>query len=93
VTGATDRVMPGLRNPASSDRLAGVLIFLLLGVYPMVLLLTWGIAIYLTWIETREQEMDWRHKLWWIQLTFLTHFLGYIALRFWVFYRRHRVTA
>jgi hypothetical protein len=73
--------------------LAGVLIFLLLGVYPMVLLLTWALAIYLTWIETREQEMDWRHKLWWIQLTFLIHFLGYIALRFWVFYRRHRVTA
>jgi hypothetical protein len=70
-----------------------VLIFLLIGVYPMVLLLTWGLAIYLTWIETREQGMDWRHKLWWIQLTFLTHLIGYVALRAWVFYRRHRVTA
>jgi hypothetical protein len=70
-----------------------VLIFLFLGAYPMVLLLTWALAIYLTWIETREQQMDWRHKLWWIQLTFLTHFLGYLTLRFWVFYRRHRVTA
>jgi hypothetical protein len=49
--------------------------------------------MYLTWIETREQQMDWRHKIWWIQLTFLTHFLGYLALRFWVFYRRHRVAA
>jgi hypothetical protein len=73
--------------------LAGVLIFLLLGVYPIVLLLTWALAMYLTWIETREQQMDWRHKLWWIQLTFLTHFFGYLALRIWIFYRRHRVTA
>ena len=72
---------------------AGVLVFLILGIYPMVLLLTWGVAIYLTWIETREQKMDWRHKLWWIQLTFLTHFPGYLALRFWVYFRRHRVTA
>ena len=82
-----------LRSGAASDRLGRVLIFLLLGVYPKVLLLTWAVAIYLTWIETREQHMDWRHKLWWIQLTFLTHFPGYLALRFWVFFRRHRVTA
>jgi len=73
--------------------LPGVLLFLLLGFYPVVLLLTWALAIYLTWIETREQRMDWRHKLWWIQLTFLIHFPGYLALRFWIFFRRHRATA
>jgi 2-oxoglutarate ferredoxin oxidoreductase subunit beta len=32
-----------------------VLIFLLLGYYPWVLLLTWGLALYLTFIETREE--------------------------------------
>jgi hypothetical protein len=70
-----------------------VLLFLLLGTYPYVLLLTWAVAIYLTWIEVREQGMDWRHKLWWMQLTFLTHFPGYLVLRFWVFYRRRRAPA
>ena len=70
-----------------------MLVFLILGIYPIVLLLTWGVAIYLTWIETREQKIDCRHMLWWIQLTFLTHFFGYLALRFWVFFRRHRATA
>jgi hypothetical protein len=70
-----------------------VLLFLLLGVYPWVLLLTWALAMYLTWIEIREQGMDLRHKLWWLQLTFLTHFFGYLALRFWVYFRRHRATA
>jgi hypothetical protein len=70
-----------------------VLLFWLLGYFPMVLLLTWGIAVYLTFIETRQQRMDWRHTLWWMQLTVLTHFAGYLALRAWVFYRRRRVTA
>jgi hypothetical protein len=37
--------------------------------------------------------MDRLHKIWWLQLTFLFHFLGYLALRFWVFYRRRRATA
>jgi hypothetical protein len=85
--------MPGCASGCPVTDLADVLIFLILGIYPIVLLLTWGVAIYLTWIETREQGMDWRHKLWWIQLTFLTHFPGYLALRFWVYFRRHRVTA
>ena len=70
-----------------------MLLFFLLGIYPMVLLLTWAISMYLTWMETREQRMDWRHTLWWIQLTFLTHFFGYLVLRFWVFFRRRRATA
>ena len=69
-----------------------VLLFLLLGTYPYVLLLTWALSIYLTWIEVREQQMDRLHKIWWLQLTFLLHFPGYLALRFWVFYRR-RATA
>jgi hypothetical protein len=51
------------------------------------------LAIYLTWIEVREQQMDKLHKIWWLQLTFLFHFPGYLALRFWVFYRRRRATA
>jgi hypothetical protein len=85
--------MPGCAPRRVVTHLAAVLLFLLIGVYPMVLLLTWAIAIYLTWIETRERQMDWRHKLWWIQLTFLIHFPGYLALRAWVFFRKHRAAA
>jgi len=93
VTSGHDLVTPGLHCRGSWDTLPGVLLFLLLGMYPYVLLLTWALAIYLTWIEVREQQMDRRHKLWWIQLTVLVHFPGYLALRFWVFYRRRRATA
>jgi hypothetical protein len=70
-----------------------VLVFWLLGYFPVLLLLTWAVAVYLTLIETRQRGMDWRHTLWWIQLTVLVHFPGYLALRAWVFYRRRRVTA
>jgi hypothetical protein len=70
-----------------------VLLFLLLGMYPYVLLLTWALSIYLTWIEVREQRMDRLHKFWWLQLTFLFHFPAYLVLRFWVFFKRRRATA
>jgi membrane protein implicated in regulation of membrane protease activity len=70
-----------------------VLIFLLLGVYPWVLLLTFAISLYLTFVETREQHMDKRHTAWWLQLTFLLHFAGDLALRGWTFYRRRQSTA
>jgi hypothetical protein len=85
------------RNPLalaavlSKDR--RVLIFWLLGYFPIVLLLTWAVSLYLAFVETRQQRMDWRHTLWWLQLTFLFHFVGYLVLRGWVLYRRHRATA
>jgi hypothetical protein len=76
-----------------SQRLAGgVIIFLLLGFYPYVLLLTWAVAFYLTFIETRQQHLDRLHTLWWMLLVFLTHFVGYLALRGWVFYKRQHAT-
>jgi hypothetical protein len=68
----------------------GVLLFWLLGVYPIVLLLTWAISLYLTFIEARQQRLDGLRTLWWMLLVFLTHFLGYLALRAWVFVRRRR---
>lgn len=79
----------GLHAPAPSLRLAGdVLLFWLLGIYPWVLLLTWAVSFYLTFIEAREQRLDGLRTLWWMLLVFFTHFLGYLALRGWVFYKR-----
>jgi predicted permease len=67
---------------------ASVLIFWVLGFYPMVLLLTWAVCFYLTFIEAREQRLDAMRTLWWMLLVFFTHFIGYLALRGYVFYRR-----
>jgi hypothetical protein len=69
-----------------------VLIFLLLGFYPYVLLLTWAVAFYLTFIETRQQDLGGLRTLWWMLLVFFTHFIGYLALRGWVFYRQQHAT-
>jgi hypothetical protein len=66
-----------------------VLIFWLLGITPWVLLLTWAVSFYLTFIEARQQRLDALRTLWWMLLVFFTHFLGYVALRAWVFYKRH----
>lgn len=65
-----------------------MLIFLVLGVYPTILLLTWAIAFYLTFIEARQQRLDGLRTLWWMLLVFFTHFLGYLLLRAWGFFKR-----
>lgn len=91
MTGANDCVTSGLHAVPFSQRLTGVLIFWLLGFYPIVLLLTWALACYLTIVEARQQRLDTLQTLWWLLLVFFTHFLGYLALRAWVFfYGRHR---
>lgn len=69
-----------------------MLIFWLLGIYPWVLLLAWAICFYLTFIEARQQRFDTMRTLWWMLLVFFTHFLGYLALRGWVLYKRRAAT-
>jgi hypothetical protein len=69
-----------------------VLIFWLIGFYPAVLLLTWAITFYLTFIEARQARLDKLRTLWWMLLVFFTNFLGYLALRGYVFYRRRAAT-
>lgn len=93
MTGGPGPVIPGVASPAVLGHTPRVLLFLLLGVYPYVLLLTWALSIYLTWIEVRERQMDRLHKFWWLQLTFLFNFPAYLVLRFWVFFKRRRATA
>jgi hypothetical protein len=82
-----------LRAAAIWSRLrVSVLIFWLLGFYPVVLLLTWAVTFYLTVIETRQQRLDALRTLWWLLLVFFTHFAGYLALRAYVFYQRRAAT-
>jgi hypothetical protein len=62
----------------------------------IILLLTLALALYLTVIELRELEPrpHWSWWAWWISLVFLTHFVGYLALRGYAAYRRwHRARA
>lgn len=56
----------------------------------IVLLLTLVVTLYLTFIELRELEPRPRKRwwAWWFSLVFLTHFIGYLALRGYAAYRR-----
>ena len=68
-----------------------MLLFYLLPRAPDILiLLTLAVALYLTVIELRELEPrpHWKWWAWWLSLVFLTHFVGYLALRGYAFYRR-----
>jgi hypothetical protein len=66
-----------------------VLLFLLLPGAPVpILFLTLALAMYLTVIELREFRPHWKWWAWWLSLVFLTHFVGYLAIRGYVAYRR-----
>jgi hypothetical protein len=70
---------------------ARVLVFFLIPRAPdLIVLLTLAIALYLTMIELREMDPrpHWKWWSWWLSLVFLTHFVGYLALRGYVAFRR-----
>lgn len=69
-----------------------MIVFLLLGFTPWLLLLTLALALYLTAIELRELDLHYSRWAFWLLLVFLTHFVGYLTLRGYAFYR-HRQTA
>jgi len=59
--------------------------------FPQVMFfVTLAIALYLTVIELREFEPrpHFTYWGWWLSLVFLTHFVGYLILRGYSFYRR-----
>lgn len=65
-----------------------MIIFLLLGFTPWLLLLTLAIALYLTALELLELDLHYTRWAFWLLLVFLTHFVGYLALRVYSFHRR-----
>jgi hypothetical protein len=68
----------------------GVIIVLLAPAGQIVLLVTLALAVYLTVIELRDMSPrpHWKWWGWWLSFVFLTHFVGYLALRGYVAYRR-----
>ncbi len=67
-----------------------MIVIILLGFAPPVMLLTLLLALYLTVIELRELRPHYVWWFWWLLLVFLTHFVGYIALRIYAAVRRHQ---
>lgn len=69
-----------------------VAVFLVLGWVPIPVLLALVLALYLTAVELRELRENWLAWMWWLSFVFLTHFVGYLILRGYAFYR-HREAA
>ncbi len=70
-----------------------MLVFLLLGFTPWLLMLTLALALYLTVIELRDLRPHYLWWFWWLLLVFLTHFVGYLALRVYAFFAKRRSIA
>jgi hypothetical protein len=68
-----------------------VLLFFLPGAPPSLLILvTLAVVVYLTAIELRELKPHYLWWFWWLLLVVITHFVGYLVLRGYAFYRRRR---
>ena len=53
-----------------------------------LVLFTLVLAVYLTVWELREIRPNYLWWIWWLLLVLLAHFVGYLALRGYVAYRR-----
>ena len=66
-----------------------MLLLLIPGAPPWpVIAFTLLLALYLTAVELRELRPHYLWWFWWMLLVFITHFVGYLALRGYAFYRR-----
>jgi hypothetical protein len=68
-----------------------VLLLFVPGRPPLLLVvLTLALALYLTVVELRELRPNYLWWFWWLLLVFLTHFVGYLALRVYALVQRRR---
>ncbi len=67
-----------------------MLFFVLFQSVPAILLLTLAGALYLTWYDIKDEDVDFQVKAWWFLLVLLLHVPGYLAFRVWIAVRRHR---
>jgi hypothetical protein len=70
---------------------AAVLFFVLFQSVPAILLLTLAGALYLTWVDIKDEpDLDFQVKAWWFLLVLIFHVPGYLVFRGWIAVRRHR---
>ena len=67
-----------------------MLFFVLFQSVPAILLLTLAGALYLTWYDIKDEDVDFQVKAWWFLLVLLLHVPGYLVFRIWIAVRRHR---
>jgi membrane protein implicated in regulation of membrane protease activity len=70
---------------------AAVLLFVLTQSVPAIMLLVLVVALYLVWIDIKDEPgLAFLHKAWWFLFVLLLHVPGYLIFRVWIAVRRHR---
>jgi hypothetical protein len=70
---------------------AGVILFLLTGAAPPFLLVCLLVMCYLTGYElSKERELQFLWKAWWVLLVFILNILGFALFWIWLLIRRTR---
>jgi hypothetical protein len=54
----------------------------------LIVLFTLAFVLYLALVELRELRPHYLWWSWWLLLVFMTHFVGYLLLRGYAYYRR-----
>ena len=71
--------------------MAAVLFFVIFQNVPVILLLTLAGALYLVWVDVKDEpDLEFQIKAWWFLLVVLFHVPGYLVFRAWLAVRRHR---
>ena len=69
----------------------GVILFVLTGQMPPLLLVTLLILAYLTGLElSREPDLPFLYKAWWVLLVLLLNIVGFAAFWIWLTVRRRQ---
>ena len=68
-----------------------MLLFVLTQTVPPIMLLVLGVALYLVWVDVKDEpDLEFQVKVWWFLLVLLLHVPGYLVFRVWIAVRRHR---
>ena len=68
-----------------------MILFALTQSIPTIMLLVLVVALYLVWVDVKDEPgLEFAHKLWWFLFVLLLHVPGYLIFRVWIAVRRHR---
>ena len=68
-----------------------MLFFVLFQSVPPILLLTLAGALYLVWVDVKDEPgLEFQVKMWWFLLVLIFHVPGYLVFRVWIGARRRQ---
>jgi hypothetical protein len=69
---------------------AALIVFVITQSTPLFMVVLLVAALYLVWVDVKDEPADFQVKAWWFLFVLLTHVVGYLVFRVWIAGRRHR---